>query len=280
MPLKNATTTATPTPARGTGPEVTARCLSCEYDLGGLPLQGLCPECFLPIEFSRGGFCLAHASPAYVARLHWGTKVVLAGLLGMAAYATVFYLMPLPQLLNPSTNEIVDADSLRRHLCGLGVSLLHAIGWWLLSTPDPTLPGTLDGSRERRLLRVSVIATVCANALRSAFEIATDTTMGDAVMHARSIFTPELLAHGAAHIAPAVQFLAVMLYVRWLAARIPDASAYRRAGALMWVGPAACLLLCGLGWLLSNVLCFVLINRVRTDLRRLRLEQQGALTAA
>ena len=70
-----------------------------------------------------------------------------------------------------------------------------------------------------------------------------------------------------------VQYFAAMTYLAWLTPRIPDEQAARDAKRLMWLGPVlyvllACLLM--IGPLIATVMYFVLLDRVREGVRRVR----------
>jgi hypothetical protein len=47
-------------------------CLRCGYNLRGLKIDGLCPECGAPIARSLHGNLLGYSAPEYVAKLQAG----------------------------------------------------------------------------------------------------------------------------------------------------------------------------------------------------------------
>jgi len=53
-----------------------APCLRCGYDLASLPLEGVCPECALPVSRSVSGDLLRFADPRWSRRVHRGLRVV------------------------------------------------------------------------------------------------------------------------------------------------------------------------------------------------------------
>jgi hypothetical protein len=82
--------------------------------------------------------------------------------------------------------------------------------------------------------------------------------------------------------ASATSYFASMLYVRWLAPRIPNVNAYKRSRKMMWAGPLLMtvgLLLLGLGPLIALVLYYNLFEWIRKDLKRIRAEQVEVVAA-
>jgi hypothetical protein len=75
--------------------------------------------------------------------------------------------------------------------------------------------------------------------------------------------------------ASGLQFFASMIYLRWLAPRLPDDRVFKRAKMLMWLGPL--LMTVGafilIGPLVALVLYYNLLNWVRLDLKRILGEQ-------
>lgn len=81
-----------------TAPAAPNVCLSCGYDLTGLPDSGLCPECAFPIARSRERSAfLRTADPAWLARIHrglldytWSATTLLGCFIGGIALALTF----------------------------------------------------------------------------------------------------------------------------------------------------------------------------------------------
>jgi len=51
-------------------------CLACGYNLRGLALAGLCPECAAPVTRSRAGNLLKNREPGWVGRVALGLRLV------------------------------------------------------------------------------------------------------------------------------------------------------------------------------------------------------------
>jgi len=154
-------------------------------------------------------------------------------------------------------------------LCSTATSLAIAYGWWRMSTPDPALTGTHDGGLARKLVRVCV-------ALNVAFVVANTLLSVAASNGAALAATPVLVAVAVlATIVSVVAFFAQMVYIRWLAPRLPNAHVRQRAKTLMWLGPllytVGALLL--VGPLIALVLYWNMLDKVRADLREIRDEK-------
>ena len=71
------------------------------------------------------------------------------------------------------------------------------------------------------------------------------------------------------------QFFAAMLYVRWLARRVPDQKLHNRAKRFMWLGPllqTVGLLLIGLGPLIALVMYWNMLDVMRKHIKRILAE--------
>lgn len=258
---------------RGSAGTVTGSvgCVRCGYDLKGLPTNGPCPECGLPVGRSLlGSDLLVHSDHAFVSKLHLGSIIVLTAI---SVWMVLFILtivwrivtgvLGMTVAVNPDVVEFMSQaiDAL--------LSLAAIGGWWLLSERDPSFVGTDVGSKSRLVLRGGLIASTVGTLLALVAQ-------GMVALSPRAFSDLYEVAGLVALVAWAVRFFASMVYVRWLARRIPDEFAERRAGMLMWAGPllmtvGACLLV---GPLIALVLYWNLINWVRRDLRRILDKQE------
>ena len=55
-------------------------CVKCGYDLRGLPVKGVCPECGTSVEDSLRGLLLQFASAEYRGKLSRGLSLILNGI--------------------------------------------------------------------------------------------------------------------------------------------------------------------------------------------------------
>lgn len=249
-----------------------ATCVICGYSLTGLPAEGRCPECGTPVEQSFRGSLLEHASPEYLARLHKGVFLILAAII----------VSILAMFLNVGLSLATGGGGKVLGLTFAGVGFVTAamslIGWWLFSAVDPGYTGREQGTTARSVVRAMVIVIAVWQVVSFAYALVStpSTAAGVAV---------DYLAFGiqvVAALASVIHFFASMLYVRWLAPRIPNPKAFRRAKTLMWLGPLLMtvgILLIGLGPLIALVLYWNMLDWIRKDLRAIR-GRQGGLSPA
>lgn len=215
-------------------------CLRCGYSLRALAVDGVCPECGTAVADSLRGNLLRYSSPEYLSRLHRGAflaeaavvvtllavvGIIIAGL-ALSGLASIFY--PLVALISA--------------LIPLAYAGLTLAGWWLLSSPDPSLIGEDKAERVRRTLRGSLIAIVVATVVLVFLGLQTG-GFGFGLVRAARVQSPgAFVLVGALWLGAVVAWVVVMVssmrYLRMLAARLPDealAGAARRVLILLGV---------------------------------------------
>lgn len=252
-------------------------CKQCGYALEGLPPEGVCPECGLPIERSLTDDQLRHSSPTYLALLHQGVFLILAGII--AQFVMLIGGIFAGFMISMTGNDlaILQAAITVGSLVASGVI---AWGWFLFSAPDPAFVGRQDGSQARVVVRISVVANAVITLLTTVAQLALPATT--AAPATTVVLAIVFVLSLAGLVAWAVSFFAAMLYLRWLCPRIPNWRAYRRAKTMMWLGPVLFTVgsLCiGLGPLVAVVLYWNMLDWVRRDLKRIR-EEQAAMGLA
>ena len=261
-------------------------CRGCGYDLKGLAPDGVCPECGMAIARSLAASdLLEYSSPEYVATLHKGTFIVLAAIIAMilCTFGMVGGAI-LGTAAGMGTGGIETLFKLLLTLCAFA----SAYGWWLLSSPDPASREGQRGEKARKVVRICTLIGAglgVAGFVLGLFVTATSFTFpGGAPPGGAQPGTGASAAAGLASIfglllalinsiAGVIAFFAQMLYVRWLAPRLPNEWVFRRAKLLLWLGPllytvgSLCL---GLGPLVALVLYWNMLDRVRKDLKATR----------
>lgn len=244
-----------------------AICKQCAYDLSGLNSEGLCPECGLPIERSLTEDLLEFSSPAYLASLHKGVVLILTAIIIKLILAVGGIIIGVVMGINQ-----VDPTLFQQLNYGFGfiASLMLALGWWLFSAPDPAYTGRLDGSKARQIVRITTVTVAGISLVLVPMQFVTiNATTGPLLAVVVVLGLISLIAW-------ATGFFAAMLYIRWLAPRIPDERSFDRAKTLMWAGPllftvgSVCI---GLGPLIALVLYWNMLDWIRKDLKTIRRAQ-------
>jgi len=243
-----------------------ACCIQCGYYLRGLQPDGVCPECGTPVERSLRGNGLKYSSIEYVRSLRRGAWMILAAiiiqiLLGVGGFV-------LGAVLVASSGSAGLTTAIQWGLQGLGMvaAFMSLYGWWLFSELDPAYSGRDQGTTSRKVVRWAV-AIAAAQTMVSFSLQAFPSMQGGG---APGVFTGAMaiVSLGVA----AVKFFASMLYVRWLAPRLPNTKVYRRAKTLMWLGPVLMTfgwLLVGLGPLIALILYWNMIYWMYKDLKQI-----------
>jgi len=264
------TEAAAPERSPATGEVAEGRCFGCGYDLAGLDASGSCPECGFAVERSLQGVMLINSSPEYLRKLQRGLSFVLNGILVQVVLSVVAILVSFRAVFGGAAAAPFSTWQTVQSLVGAVVGLVILYGWWQFSEPDPGFTGRDDGSKSRMWLRVSVgvvAATQVLGVLAVILGIALSEMLGLIVIGITG------LAGMAAWL---VMFFSSLLYVRWLAPRVPNRELDRKAKRNMWAIPLVYLLLfivLMLGPLIALVMYWNMLDMLRKDLRRIRAEQ-------
>lgn len=243
------------------------RCVGCGYELAGLPEDGVCPECGIEVERSLKGELMLKASPGYLAMLHRGSVVALAALLlqVLNLFASVFFGMAFSMMgYGPVVSLLLVFAFVQ-----FGLGGLFLLGWWMLSTPLPSLKDAPQANRARVWVRWLLVASAVLLGVRAGLMLVL--SMGGVWPDPISMAMLVLVL-----VAWLAGYVSQMLYLAWLAGRIPDTSMRNRATLLAWLGPVVFLVgapLLLLGPLVAVVMYWNLLDRFRQAFKRIRRER-------
>lgn len=183
-------------------------CCHCGYNLKTLRRDGKCPECGIDVQLSLRGDLLQYSDPAWLEDLTRGLRL-------MVLVVKAFLGSMLAFLILTGVLSFTRFDP-RHHWLLSGVTMsalaLLAIGWavgllWF-TRPEPNYLGMRSLSFVQRFIRASAVATVAACVVASY-----STT--------QPVPLPWLTSLAVGAIASSCG-LAVLIYIRRLAQRIPD----------------------------------------------------------
>jgi hypothetical protein len=256
------------------------QCVICGYVLRGLSLSGRCPECGTAVERSLRGNLLQYSSPAYLASLHRGVFLIQAAIVAqiLLIVSLVFAAIGLGAAMGaePSWLEPLFA------CIGLGVAAISLYGWWLFSSPDPATSGIHTGATARRVLRTVVILEAAFAIVELLLQLYAMSLRTAANPNPAAVQATTLLTSMANAALLATWFFSAMLYIRWLAPRIPNRQVDDRARLMMWLGPVLCTvgwLACGLGPLIALIMFYNLLEWIRHDIRRARTWSESSFAS-
>lgn len=255
-------------PLAPSGSDSTDRaCVVCAYSLRGLDPADSCPECGTSVARSLHGNLLKNAPPNYLAKLHRGTLLIMAGLtLDIPLAFGAFFVGAHP--MDPLVAVVSDF--------GLVNSALSLYGWWPLSELDPGYAAHDTGTTPRTIIRSAVLVTTAATAVSIFASFLSPNSRPVPLLAPFTVVNNILFL--VLLIASAAQYFASMRYIQWLALRLPSDTVLTRAKLLAWLGPilmtVGCLALL-LGPLAAFILYWDMLNRVRKDLNRVAVESEA-----
>ena len=244
-------------------------CINCGYDLAGLPRAGLCPECGTLVAQSYAPDLLENRSVEFLLQLRTGLTMVVTGILCsvglmliLVAIGIVIDLASQPSGVAPAWDG---SAQLVGQFLGLGFSVLVLLGWWKVTTPDPSRTGVGLDVRPRQVIRIAVVLQVTGESVGLIASALLSLSPESRMALEIGAITVSLIGG----IAWIVQFFAAMLYLQWLARRVPDTKLYNDAKRFMWLGPllyvVGCFLL-GLGPIVALVLYLIMLFTLRKHL--------------
>ncbi len=204
-------------------------CTGCGYNLRGVPISKVCPECGRAVELSLQGEILRFASPAYLKSIDLGLSIVLTSIFVyvLLLILSVGITLGASSILGASGALILTGGLM--FLCDCA----FIFGYWKFTEPDPGYTGREKPGSARTVARFAACGTAAANLAQFLLRV-----LG-AVAPAAGDITGTLayLCRFVAWGAWITLFFAIVLYTQHLARRIPDMPLLNQTRTFIWLIP-------------------------------------------
>lgn len=253
-------------------------CVRCGYNLLGLRVNGICPECGTPVADSLKGFLLQFSDATYLKTVQSGVGLVLNAILLMIVLSVIGLVAGVAAASGGVGSQATIQVGLAFGSLVLTGMLL--LGYWRYSQPDPAYVGMERTDSARSVIRGSVIAMAIISLLSLVIQVMLLLSFAAADVTIIGIFVAISLALNLLSlVAWLVNFIATTRYTRWLAGRIPDAYIVRRTRRYIWLLPVVAIVgapVLFIGPLFALVRYWNLLDRVRKQLKAIRTTGQPA----
>jgi hypothetical protein len=252
-------------------------CVKCGYDLQGLLLDGVCPECGEAVRSSLSIETLGHLPPEQLKALRRGAACVQWGVVVFGVSVPLAFMRS--EATPTGSGWIVVILLVAAHV---GSVVLSAIGWWMLTQPrGPWWTGAV--AKRGGHIRVLTMVVVVADSLRGVMLLMGEGTFPIGVFRIIQGGNPWDIANMAAFFVAGLAALARLYLSTSLildyAKRMPSMQLAKQARNARVAVPIVGILgaaLCGLGPVIAWALYLGLIDNFRWSLKLVAWRKGGA----
>lgn len=237
------------------------QCLRCGYNLHGLHTSSACPECGTPVSRTLAGNLLRYSQQAYLDKLANGVFLIVLSYI-LTVGLLVLVLVPVILAALAEANVLILVVGITASLIGLAIGIMSLIGWWQFSTPDPDFLGKDNVESTRTILRAVVAGMAVIMVLSLPFDALSWFGDSDAAAYGSQALN---VVSGLLGL---VLFFVSLIYVRFIAERIPDRELVNQARTYLWLLPliyivGMCVLI---GPIIATVMYLFMLWRVRKQI--------------
>lgn len=251
-------------------------CVKCGYDLQGLSLDGVCPECGEAVRHSLMIELLGHLPAEQLRAMRRGAAFVQWGVVVFGVSVPLAFMRPDSAA---GWGWIAAILPVVAHVASV---LLTAIGWWMLTEPrGPWWSGAIEKRGSR--IRVLTIVVVVMDSLRGVLMLAGGDTFPIGVY--RNVLGGDVwpIANTAAFfvagLAASARFFVSTNLILDYAKRMPSTQLANQARSARVAVPAVGFLglfLCGIGPVIVWALYLGLVDNFRWSLKLVAWRKDGA----
>ena len=253
------------------------RCISCGYDLTGLPADAACSECGTPVAASLAGGGLRHREPEYIDRLRRGAMLAHIAILTAVAVIVLGFFAAIV-VSNPGIAGGFLAGLIQLFVTfgGLAPGVIAAIGWWMLTTPDPARSRFAPANLPRQTARWTSVISLGLGAILTVLSLAMPTathfptaTGGQMPPGRLAVFLGFALLYLCDLASWVTHWFSGVTYIKDLASWMASDAIVRQARRRIWLCPLfflAGFIFCGIGPLVAVVLYYGLLINLRKEL--------------
>lgn len=186
-------------------------CVICGYNLRGLTVDKVCPECGSPVGRSIHGNMLRYADPKWLGSVLLGVRLTLWHILATIALVLLVALF----------TEVLDLSQVFLIAPIIAVAALSLLAAFMITTQEPKIAMEEDTVTLRRVVRVCAAVAFVGDGIKSLSSLLPDSLV-------------VVIAAGVTGLFGLVAYFGMFVYLRRFALRIPNKKLAQSTKRCMW----------------------------------------------